>query len=66
MDKMLMELKGEYAFALVDYNIEDNDEMVTAYDVRSIPTLLIFKNGELLTRVNGLVAKDKLVDLLNI
>jgi len=56
------ELAGEYAgrvgFAKV--NVDDNPGVATEYGVRSIPTLLIFKDGKPLTQIVGLRPKAEL------
>ena len=41
-------------------NIGEENEIALKYGVMSVPTLLIFKDGELKDRVVGLVSKDKL------
>ena len=41
-------------------NIEDEPEIAGLFGVRSIPTLLVFKNGELVDRHVGAVPKDTL------
>lgn len=41
-------------------NIDDNDEVVTEYRVRNIPTVLFFKDGEMKERSVGLVKIEDL------
>ena len=41
-------------------NIEDNDDIAIDYGVRNIPTILFFKNGELVDKFVGAASKDKL------
>lgn len=45
----------------------DTDENSTAarYEIRSIPTLLIFKNGEVIDQIIGAVPKTVITDKLN-
>jgi len=56
------ELAGEYAgrvgFAKV--NVDENHKLATDYGVRSIPTLLIFKDGKPITQIVGLRPKAEL------
>ena len=49
------ELAGEYAGKAVigKCNVDDCDELPVKYGIRSIPTLLFFKNGELVDRLVG-------------
>ena len=49
-----------------DINIEDPDsqEMIDKYDIRSIPTLLIMKDDEVIHRFNGLTPTDDIISKL--
>jgi thioredoxin 1 len=38
-------------------NVDDCDELPVKYGIRSIPTLLFFKNGELVDRLVGAAPK---------
>ena len=41
-------------------NIEENQGVALAYQVVSIPTLMIFKNGEVVEKMSGLHSKSQL------
>jgi thioredoxin 1 len=41
-------------------NVDENEDVPTTYGIRSIPTLLFFKNGELVDRHVGAVTKTTL------
>jgi thioredoxin 1 len=45
-------------------NIDENPKTATSYGVRSIPTLLLFKEGKVLDTLIGLVPKDRLEEFL--
>jgi thioredoxin 1 len=45
-------------------NIDDYPEIAANYGIMSIPTLLIFKNGELNNTFVGVTAKDNILDAL--
>lgn len=45
-------------------NIDDNNEIASAYRVRNIPTVLFFKDGEVKERSVGLVKLSDLEDKL--
>ena len=53
------ELAGEYAGKAVigKCNVDDCDELPVKYGIRSIPTLLFFKNGQLVDRLVGAAPK---------
>ena len=50
---------------VVKINIDDNPETPTRFGVRGIPTLLIFKNGNLEANKVGLLSKSQLADFID-
>ena len=46
-------------------NVDDNEEIAEKFGVRSIPTLLFFKGGELVDKTVGLVSKQEIETILN-
>ncbi|MDD6815334.1 MAG: thioredoxin [Firmicutes bacterium] len=45
-------------------NVDEEGELSIRYGVMSIPTLLIFQNGEVVTTAIGYRKKDEILDLL--
>jgi thioredoxin 1 len=45
-------------------NIDDENELASRYSVMSIPTLLVFKGGEVVNKSVGLVSKDDILKLI--
>lgn len=45
-------------------NLDENRELPTKYQIRSIPTLMVFKNGAPVDQVVGLVNKSKLEEMI--
>jgi len=41
-------------------NVDNNSEIASKYEIRAIPTLLVFKNGEVADTIVGLTSKDDL------
>jgi len=41
-------------------NVDENPEMAQKYEVMSIPTLIVFKDGEIVDRLVGMQNKDVL------
>lgn len=60
------DLAGEYkdSAKITKLNVDDAPETATKYGVRGIPTLMLFKDGELKETIVGLVSKDRLEDLI--
>jgi thioredoxin 1 len=42
------------AYRVFKVNVDDNEQLAVRYGITSIPTLLLFKNGELVRRLTGL------------
>lgn len=56
------ELAGEYQGQLKvgKINVDDNQEVAARYGISSIPTIMIFKDGELKERITGALPKPAL------
>ena len=63
VDDIAEQYEGRVAVAKC--NVDDNDELAANFGVRSIPTLLFFKNGELADKTVGLVSKQEIENILN-
>lgn len=46
-------------------NADDSPDTITELGIRSIPTILLYKNGEIVDKSIGMTTKQKLVDLIN-
>jgi thioredoxin 1 len=60
------ELAVEYGdrAKVVKLNVDENPETAAKYNITGIPTLLIFKNGQVVDRVVGAVSKKSLATKL--
>ena len=53
------------SFGVGKVNVDDNQELAQQYGIRSIPTLLFFKGGEIVDQIVGAsVTKDSLKEKL--
>lgn len=50
---------------IIKIDVDKNPQVAKAYQVRSIPTLAIFKNGEIRWRQSGIFPADELERLIN-
>ena len=46
-------------------NVDTNQKIAMEYGIRSIPSLLIFKDGTIVNQIVGSVQKDSITKLLN-
>ena len=49
----------------VKINVDDAQDLAMEYNVMSIPTLVVIKNGKEVNRVVGLVNKSELMGIIN-
>ena len=45
-------------------DVDDQDKLARKYKIFSIPTLLVFRNGEVAERSVGVVPKEKILEML--
>lgn len=60
---MMEDLAREYAgsMKIVKINMDDNPETAAQYSIRSIPTMLLFKNGKLVDSIAGALPKSAII-----
>jgi thioredoxin 1 len=63
LEEVAGELNGK--LKVVKLNVDENPETAAKYGIQSIPTLMIFKNGELASRQIGASPKAKIVQWIN-
>lgn len=63
LDEIAEEYTGKLTVAKL--NIDDNPETAPKYGIRGIPTLLLFKNGEVAATKVGALSKGQLKEFLN-
>jgi thioredoxin 1 len=61
------ELAGDFEGKAIigKLNVDDNPQVTAKFGVRSIPTLLVFKNGEVVDKQVGAVPKTVLADKIS-
>jgi thioredoxin 1 len=64
---MLEEIAGSFGdkIKIMKCNVDDNPATPGQYEIRSIPTLLFFKDGKVVEQVIGITAKSNLEDAIN-
>ena len=63
IEQLHNEFEGKAVVAKVD--IDNNQQTAVEYGIRSIPSLLIFKNGELVDRLTGVSPKEVIAEKLS-
>ncbi len=63
IDELAEEFDGK--IIITKMNVDDNPVTPGKFGLRAIPTLILFKDGEVVDKVTGAVGKSQLVDLIN-
>lgn len=61
---LLEELVKEHDIRVVKINIDEHSEKAKEYEVRAIPTLMLFRNGTLQSKKIGALRKPELEELI--
>ena len=59
LEELSNEMKNE--INVVKVNLDENQDLAMKYSIRSIPTLLLFKEGNLIDTKVGLLPKNEIV-----
>ncbi|CBY80344.1 thioredoxin [Haemophilus influenzae biotype aegyptius] len=63
LDELVSEFAGKVK--IVKMNVDDNQATPAQFGVRSIPTLLLIKNGQVVATQVGALAKTQLANFIN-
>ncbi len=66
MEPVLKEIAEEYGekLTVAKLNVDENPGTATKYDILSIPSLLVFANGEMTKKLVGAMPKKRLLEEL--
>ena len=64
IDKLSEEYKGKALIGKV--NVDNNPDITVKYGIRSIPTILVFKNGEVVNRHVGVTTQANLAQMIDV
>jgi thioredoxin 1 len=62
LEELAGELDGKLTIAKL--NVDENDAIAAEYGVRAIPTMLLFKGGQLIEQIVGMMPKAALKEKL--
>ncbi|QOR73866.1 thioredoxin [Cruoricaptor ignavus] len=62
IEEVAEDFEGRALVGKVD--VDNNQEVSSRYGIRSIPTVLIFKNGEVVDKIVGVVPKEQITEKL--
>ena len=63
---ILHEVKAELqdSLKIIKINIDNNQSLAVKFQVRGVPTMMLFKDGKQLWRQSGLLQKNDIIDIV--
>ncbi|MDQ7830381.1 MAG: thioredoxin [Desulfovibrionaceae bacterium] len=67
MGPVIDELTNEYAgqVKVAKMNVDENPSTPSKYGIRAIPTLILFKGGEVVEQITGAVSKSSIKEMIS-
>lgn len=62
---ILDQVSLETTASICKVNVDEAPELAGEFGIRSIPTMIIFKDGEIVDKIVGLTQKEELLEKLN-
>jgi thioredoxin 1 len=63
IDNVAKKMEGKVK--IVKINIDESRDVATKYNIMSIPTIILFKNGELKDKFMGMMPENKIEEFIN-
>lgn len=64
LDELKKRMGDQVKIVKIDVDIPANRQSVYTYQIQSVPTLMLFKNGSLLWRQSGVVRTEQLQEIV--
>ena len=65
MTPILEEIEKELGINIRKIDVDENEELCIAYNIRNIPTLIFIKDNVVVDRVSGTTSKEALINKIN-
>lgn len=60
LEKLIQDYNGKIKVYEIDVEDEENSELVVKYDITNLPTMIVFKDGKILTSIVGVLNYNSL------
>ena len=64
LNPVMEDVKNLFPNNVEKVNVDDQRDLAAKYGVRSLPTVIFFKDGEVMERIPGVVSKSTYIDKL--
>jgi thioredoxin 1 len=60
LDEVAVDMAGKVG--VVKINVDENRDLAQKFDIKGLPTMILFKDGNVLDRLIGFMPKDKIIE----
>ena len=60
LDEVAVDMDGK--LSVMKVNVDENRDLSQKYEIKGLPTMILFKDGSELDRLIGFMPKDKIID----
>ena len=65
MHPIIEEVAREESIKIIKVDVDKHDELARNYGIMSIPTIILFQNGNLVEKNVGFIPKEQLLTMIN-
>ena len=62
---VLEEVAKTTDYKVIKVDVDQSGDLAVEYEIRSVPTVIVFKNGTLEDRLTGFMTKDEIIQKVN-
>ena len=65
LEPVLDEVAKTTDYKVIKVDVDQAGDLAVEYEIRSVPTVIVFKNGKLTDRLTGFMTKDEIMRKIN-
>ena len=65
LEPVLDEVAKTTDYKVIKVDVDQSGDLAVEYEIRSVPTVIVFKNGKLADRLTGFMTKDEIMRKIN-
>ena len=65
LEPVLDEVAKVTDYKVIKVDVDQAGDLAVEYEIRSVPTIIVFKNGKLAERLTGFMTKDEIMKKVN-
>ena len=65
LEPVLNEVAKVTDYKVIKVDVDQAGDLAVEYEIRSVPTIIVFKNGKLAERLTGFMTKDEIMKKVN-